>query len=241
MYLKAENLNLVYEGLETKDLGKGRSLIRRELGELSLPSGRIIACDPITSGSDYGPFSVTVPPGRYPGAAYIYQGVQSGMVAVALAALFFNDQKAVRWEMALTSASLNPDKLGEDDFFGYPVDAGTGGFLSVEASDFLEERYREDYERNQDKYFMEYGQTTVFIGGLSGHKMPVMELVEKFHDNGGCYGLLNEELEGSGGLNLLVFSSGLGDGRYPSYFGYDSEGRPSCLVTDFLIIDGECF
>jgi hypothetical protein len=29
------------------------------------------------------------------------------------------------------------------------------------------------------------------------------------------------------------FSSGSGDGRYPSYWGLDAEGQPLCLITDF--------
>ena len=36
--------------------------------------------------------------------------------------------------------------------------------------------------------------------------------------------------------NVIVFSSGAGDGRYPSYFGYDAEGNLVCLATDFGII-----
>jgi len=36
--------------------------------------------------------------------------------------------------------------------------------------------------------------------------------------------------------NILVFSSGEGDGAYPSYFGYDADGNAICLATDFGII-----
>lgn len=36
--------------------------------------------------------------------------------------------------------------------------------------------------------------------------------------------------------NILVFSSGEGDGTYPSYFGYDADGNAVCLATDFGII-----
>jgi hypothetical protein len=37
---------------------------------------------------------------------------------------------------------------------------------------------------------------------------------------------------------VIVFSSGWGDGSYPSYFGLDAEGTPLVLMTDFQILDG---
>jgi len=33
--------------------------------------------------------------------------------------------------------------------------------------------------------------------------------------------------------NLIVFLSGLGDGCYASYFGFDEAHNPMILVTDF--------
>jgi hypothetical protein len=37
-------------------------------------------------------------------------------------------------------------------------------------------------------------------------------------------------------LNVVMFSSGEGEGFYPSYFGIDEEGDICTLVTDFRII-----
>ena len=36
--------------------------------------------------------------------------------------------------------------------------------------------------------------------------------------------------------NIIAFSPGEGDGTYPSYFGYDTDGNIVCLATDFGII-----
>ena len=36
--------------------------------------------------------------------------------------------------------------------------------------------------------------------------------------------------------NIIAFSSGEGDGKYPSYFGYDTAGNIVCLATDFGMI-----
>ncbi len=43
-------------------------------------------------------------------------------------------------------------------------------------------------------------------------------------------------LDAAGSSNIIVFSSGEGDGTYPSYFGYDAEGNVLCLATDFGVI-----
>ena len=47
----------------------------------------------------------------------------------------------------------------------------------------------------------------------------------------------NVVLDEESGLNLVVFSTGLGDGFYASFWGLDIAGRPACLVTDFGILD----
>lgn len=39
--------------------------------------------------------------------------------------------------------------------------------------------------------------------------------------------------------NIIAFSSGLGDGVYPSYFGYDENNEICCLVTDFGLYEDE--
>ncbi|GGQ54301.1 DUF4241 domain-containing protein [Couchioplanes azureus] len=41
------------------------------LGEVTLPSGRVVACDPLVHPGETPPFTVTVPPGRYPLRAWV--------------------------------------------------------------------------------------------------------------------------------------------------------------------------
>ena len=38
------------------------------------------------------------------------------------------------------------------------------------------------------------------------------------------------------GLNLAQFSSGIGDGRYPVFVGFDASGHPTRVVVDFLLL-----
>ena len=37
--------------------------------------------------------------------------------------------------------------------------------------------------------------------------------------------------------NIIAFSSGWGDGMYPSYLALDGSGRPVAVVTDFQVLD----
>ena len=39
------------------------------------------------------------------------------------------------------------------------------------------------------------------------------------------------------GVNIIAFSSGWGDGCYPSYWGYDAADQRVALVTDFGVLD----
>ena len=39
-----------------------------------------------------------------------------------------------------------------------------------------------------------------------------------------------------GQYNLAAFTSGFGDGHYASYIGYDLNGQPCRLVTDFAVL-----
>ena len=40
-----------------------------------------------------------------------------------------------------------------------------------------------------------------------------------------------------GNHNLAAFTTGIGDGRFATYIGFDAKGQPCRLVTDFNIFD----
>jgi Protein of unknown function (DUF4241) len=44
-------------------------------------------------------------------------------------------------------------------------------------------------------------------------------------------------LDEATGANVIAFSSGYGDGSYPSYWGHDLAGQRVALVTDFVVLD----
>jgi hypothetical protein len=44
------------------------------------------------------------------------------------------------------------------------------------------------------------------------------------------------ELDIEKGANLVMFSTGFGDGGYPLYVGLDAAGRPTRFVLDFHVL-----
>jgi hypothetical protein len=91
---------------------------------LSLPTGRVVATEPITVGMDDDDdphaFTQTVPPGRYPVVLLIADGL------VAAARLVIRDERATAWEPAVPEGH-DPHDHG-DGALGYPVEGGIGCF-----------------------------------------------------------------------------------------------------------------
>jgi hypothetical protein len=91
------------------------------------------------------------------------------------------------------------------------VDGGTAVITSAEAAAAIRaafDRSQERWERLSEEMF----------DSLTAHDYQVTEFAL------------------GRGLNLAQFSSGLGDGRYPVFVGFDAEGRPTRVVIDFLLL-----
>jgi hypothetical protein len=180
------------------------------IGEVTLPTGQVVGCDPLVYTGGALPFTVTVPPGRYPLRAWVavqYRGDAEQRRLVAALQLIIREEPAARWLPALADGQ-NLSSLGEDEFFGYPVDAGTGTLADLAAVRALATW---DYQRLEDAY----------IAQLPEQPVP------------GAVAAVTDEQSGA---NVIVVSSGWGDGQYPTFLGYTAAGGVSAFVTDFLVI-----
>lgn len=92
-----------------ENLITNKSYDRFFVGNLILPSGKVVCTDPLYR--ELGlPQSWTVKPGEYP--VYLYIGLDDDFEGrVAYAELIFNDEVPVSWELSLIS-----EKLLVDDF-----------------------------------------------------------------------------------------------------------------------------
>ncbi|GAA4631436.1 DUF4241 domain-containing protein [Actinoallomurus vinaceus] len=104
------------------------------LGELSMPSGRVLVCDPMLVGSDLPALAEHIEPGRHPvsvarlttAMADHPEGTWSEIAAMRIVV---RDTPAVAWEPALLEGQEDPEVL-----YGYPVDTGLACFVDMGAN-----------------------------------------------------------------------------------------------------------
>ncbi len=184
-----------------------------DIGEISIESGKIVACDPIEM-RDAKPFLQTFPVGNFPVQLAIARingggGGLKGDERVAFSRICFSDKPVVRWEFALDSG-VRQLPVGGDTLYGYGVDGGLGIFIDAQANDaFSELRKLDDNLWN-----------AVFTGEVGRHDHITWQ-----------YALFEFQRH-----NLACFSTGVGDGFYGTYVGYDKEGRVCRLLTDFGLV-----
>ncbi len=185
---------------------------RLEIGQLVVTSGALAASDPFVF-PDPPAFTQSIPAGRYPvSVAVACNGTGDERdERVAFARVELSNLPVVSWTMALTGRQ-DPSGLEHDGYFGYGVDAGTGCFMDPVAGRLLADRMEKD-----DEYFNAIieGMETTYRNTRSWFDWrPSSERDE----------------------NIICFSSGWGDGSYPSFFGFSADGRVCTLLTDFFLL-----
>lgn len=182
----------------------------REIGRLRLPTGKIVACDPLVYPGHTPPFTRTVPTGTYPVRIAIAHFGDDQRVAYA--GIFFSDAVVTTWESALLPEQ---DQPGLDDYeFTYPVDAGTGCFADADATAALYAQIQRDND-HYEQIIQLMRPNTVGNSSWADHTPPESE------------------------SNVIMFTSGYGDGSYSSYFGIDADSNTACLLTDFDVLGDE--
>jgi hypothetical protein len=180
------------------------------VGQVLLPSGRIIVADPfLTHG--VAALGRTVDPGRYPVSVVVARFPDTDQ-RVALATARITPGQPVAWELAKTAdqaaASLAPDQL-----LGYGVDSGNGSFSSPEAAAVLAARPASSGTDDD----------------------PILVALNKNAVD--SWSSADVILDPATGLDVVAFSSGWGDGAYPSWWGLDADGHAIVLMTDFGVLD----
>jgi hypothetical protein len=195
----------------TKSKIHGISLQRKSIGRVMIKSGKIVASDPFYAGEEFTlPFTTTVPPGNYP-VVLCFANLKNWGERVAFAQIILKEGKPVRWEMAKTTAA-NPA-----DYF-YGVDAGLGCFADLESAKLLSQAMREYETKNPEGNY--YGD--------------ILESEFKDHEDWNIHYPMNNKAN-----NVVMFSSGIGDGSYASYWGFNAKNEVICLVTDFQLFNSE--
>lgn len=184
-----------------------RQITVTPIGDLELPTGEIIVCDPLITGTEMPALSRKVKAGRYPVSLLEAQG------RVAVAVLRFRPGTPVRWELA-TLPGQDVATLKGDEIFGYPVDAGLGSFMDKTAMVLMSEQ-QSKLQADQNYYDD--------------------VLAAEFAPNQDRF-VMHRPVAGNP-LNIAMFWSGWGDGFYPSFWGLDAAGEPLLLTTDFGVLE----
>lgn len=189
---------------------------------LSLPSGRVVAMEPF--GCGYGDpeelaFVERVKPGTYPVVMVTVDVIgadgERHDTREAAARLVIRDEPVATWELALQK-DQDAAELGDDEFFGYPVDGGTGCFVDADAFEPIAD----------EEDFAERVLSSLF------DKDPQVPAATPPQPVDGPVSLAAGDDEHA----LVVFFTGWGDGAYPTWVGRTADGEIACFLTDFRVL-----
>jgi Protein of unknown function (DUF4241) len=197
----------IARAFEVRELGALTFDVVR-VGELEVPTGRIVACDPLVF-PEASPFTRTIARGRHPVEIAIAR-VSADDGRCAAARLLARATPVTRWEPAM----IEGEELAPGDLPGYGVDAGLGCFMDaacrhtfLAAQRSVKDNYYDDVlarELDRKRFTVDW---TLHVPDATKPD------------------------------NVAIFSSGWGDGFYTTYVGLGESGEVVCLLTDFGIIE----
>ena len=198
-----------------------------DIGTVSFPTGRVIACDPLVELGERTPYIQTVPPGMYPVTVCVMPSEKYGD-RYACVKITVTDAVPIRYDLAMVGDEDLGEEMGEGDYFGFVVDAGMGCITDAAA----QEAFREYWERRleEDEDIDPYNDLFCDLLEESYNENP------RYQREGGDW--VNWTVPGTD-LSIPIFASGWGDGVYPCYFGFDSDGNVCGVYILFIDIEGE--
>ncbi|MFW5967261.1 MAG: DUF4241 domain-containing protein [Persicimonas sp.] len=206
------------DGETVTALGYDIVIRRRNVGRLELPTGELIACDPLNF-LETEPFDVELEPGSYPVVLIIAELRDDNRVAYAT--LRVREDEAVRWERARLQEDEESNLLHFDA--GYPVDSSVGAFMDAHTAGVLLDYHRQilpdddDFERALDAGFNRHR--------AHGYSYATIDLRRDL------------DIPGSQHLNLITFETGYGPGLYETWIGRNADDQVCKIVTDFEVLD----
>lgn len=195
-----------------------------EVGNIHLPTGKIIASDPFFT-HGIKPFSRVVTPGKYPVKIYIAE-IEPEHYRIAFAKIKFQSDTAKNWILAVTDDMKIDDltNLKDGEYFGFPVDAGLGCFI--------DEKTNESFLSKIDQFYIENPNKN-YYDDLLADEFDKCSSENKYSRDLGDWN--NHFLNDTSNLNVIMFASGWGDGYFPTYWGYNDKKETVELTIDFLI------
>ena len=196
-----------------------------DIGSVHFPTGTIFACDPLVELEDTLPFLQTIPSGTYPVKICVVPSEKYGD-RYACIKVVVSQEKPVRYELGMVGNENLDEEVGEDDYFGFGVDAGMGCIADIQTQMAFKEYWARRLEEDPD------------IDPYNDLFCDLLEENAKAHPK---YQLshgdwLNWTVPDTD-CSLPIFSSGWGDGYYPVYFGYNAKSEVCAVYVRFIDIE----
>lgn len=191
------------------------------IGNVSLPSGKVIVRDPLVYlNEDEKPYFTEVPKGDFPVTIAVVKMEEWGDRYAAVKVEFTKEKPVVYREALIGIEEL--EGIQKDDIFGFAVDAGLGCIIDTEVVPYMDKFIEElDVENIYDDYFAE-----LFAKSYQEDPRNQRDLGD----------WINWNIPGTD-YHIPMFASGFGDGLYPVYFGYDAQGKISGVYIHFIDIE----
>ena len=196
-----------------------------DIGAVHFPSGTIFACDPLVELEDTPPFIQTIPAGTYPVKICVVPSEKYGD-RYACVKVEVSREKPVRYELGMTGKENLDEELGEDDYFGFGVDAGMGCVADIQTQAAFKTYWAKRLEEDPD--IDPYNDLFCDLLEENAKACPKYQL-----SHGDWLNWTVPDTD----CNLPIFASGWGDGYYPVYFGYDAKGEVCAVYVRFIDIE----
>lgn len=198
-------------------LGYDIVIRRKKVGQLAMPSGDLVACDPLRF-LETEPFELSLKPAFYDVVLLVAELRDDDRVAYAVVRV--KNTEPVRWEKAHL-AGEKPDIFQSDA--GYPVDSSVGCFVDADTAtmmlDYTHAVMQEDDEFRRALH-SQFNRNRKY-----GYSWANVDLKR---DVG---------IPSAGRRNAICFESGWGPGLYETWIGYDEDDAITKIVTDFDVLD----
>ena len=120
-----------------------------DIGTVHFPTGQIFACDPLVELEDTLPFLQTIPAGTYPVKICVVPSEQYGD-RYACVKVEVSQEKPVRYELGMVGNEDLDEELGEDEYFGFGVDAGMGCVADIQTQAAFKAYWAKRLEEDPD-------------------------------------------------------------------------------------------
>ncbi|WP_294284243.1 DUF4241 domain-containing protein [uncultured Chryseobacterium sp.] len=223
-YEEVKNMLVCPTDLETyftSDEVCGLPMERVEIGQVSLPTGKVLVRDPLVFlNAGEKPYFTEAPKGNFPVTVAVVKSEYWGNRYAAVR-VKFSEEKPVRYQEALIG-NENLEGVQQDDYFGFDVDAGLACIADAEALPAFD-RFVKEFSGNNlyDDYFAELFRKSYEANPDNQRK-------------GGDW--INWTIPGTA-YQVPMFASGFGDGGYPVYFAYDENNRICGLYIQFIDVE----